>query len=442
MNRSKHIFLLLGLCISLLSCQTRTRLFEEVSPEHSGVDFINAIEDTEELSILDYMYYYNGAGVAVGDLNNDGLNDLFFTANKTANKLYLNKGNLKFEDISLTAGIEGKSSWNTGVSLVDINQDGWLDIYVCAVVGIHGFKGHNELFINQKDGTFKESAFDYGLAIQNYSTSAAFFDFDRDGDLDLYLLNHGIHKTTNFENTGNRKESNEMSSDKLFENKNGTFTDITEKANLTTDAIGFGLAVGVADFNNDGWDDLYVSNDFYEDDHLYINQQNGTFKEDSHAQMSQTSQFSMGNDIADVNHDGLLDIITLDMLPEDENVLKRSVGEVSISSLRRKRQLGYQDQFPRNHLQINTGKDKFLEVALLSNIAATDWSWSPILADFDLDGNTDLFISNGIFRRPNDADYIKYISSDQIRSKISNTKLVDQIALDKNAFWKCTQLLF
>lgn len=448
MNKIRAIVLVLFFFGFLIRCKKNSTLFIEVPQSHSGIEFVNVIEDTEDLSILDYMYYYNGAGVAVGDINNDGLNDLFFTANKASNMLYINKGNLQFENISETSGITGKSTWNTGVSMVDINQDGWLDIYVCSVVGIHGFKGHNELYINQKDGTFKESASDYGLAIQNYSTSAAFFDFDKDGDLDLYLLNHGVHKTSTYGVNINRKESNEMSSDKLFENREGKFVDVTALANLSTKGIGFGLAVSIGDLNSDGWDDLYVSNDFYEDDYLYINQKDGTFKEEGHDQLSQTSQFSMGNDIADINHDGLLDIISLDMLPEDEKVLKSSLGEVSISSLRRKRQLGYQDQFPRNHLQINTGQNKFLEIGLLSNIAATDWSWAPLLADFDLDGQKDLFITNGIYRRPNDADYIKFISSDQIRSKISNTKLVDQVALEKmpsgsvpNYFFKGTKEL-
>lgn len=414
----------------LVSCHREGQVFIALDPEESGIDFVNAVQDNEQVNILDYLYFYNGGGVAAGDINNDGLEDLFFVSNLGPNKLYLNKGNLQFEDISKKAQIEGVSSWNTGVTMVDINNDGWLDIYVCAVVGIHGFVGQNELFINQKDGTFKEQAAAYGLAIQNYSTSTAFFDYDKDGDLDMYLLNHGIHKTSNFFGVDRRDSFSDLSSDKFFKNDNGLFVDVTQEANLFGGEVGYGLAVSIHDLNADGWDDIYVSNDFYEDDYLYINQKNGSFAEMSHQSLSQTSQFSMGNDISDINHDGLADIITLDMLPEDEKVLKSSLGEINYNSLMSRRSLGYNDQFPRNHLQINTG-EKFLEIGLFANISATDWSWAPVFADFDNDGQKDLAISNGIYRRPNDADYIKYVSSEQIRTKINNTRLVDHLALEK-----------
>ena len=415
----------------LTSCHREGQVFVELDSSESGIDFVNAVQDSEKVNILDYLYFYNGGGVAAGDINNDGLEDLFFVSNLGPNKLYLNKGNLRFEDVSKQAKVEGVSTWNTGVTMVDINNDGWLDIYVCAVVGIHGFMGQNELYINQKDGTFKEQASKYGLAIQNYSTSAAFFDYDKDGDLDMYLLNHGIHKTSNFFGVDRRDSFSEMSSDKFFKNENGSFIDVTKEANLFGGEVGYGLAVSIHDLNADGWDDIYVSNDFYEDDYLYINQKDGSFAEMSHESLSQTSQFSMGNDISDINHDGLADIITLDMLPEDEKVLKNSLGEINYNSLISRRSLGYNDQFPRNHLQINTGTDKFLEIGLLANISATDWSWAPVFADFDNDGQKDLVISNGIYRRPNDADYIKYVSSEQIRTKINNTRLVDNLALEK-----------
>ena len=415
----------------ITSCNLKTPLFTEIDPLKSGIDFINVVEDNEKVNILDYLYFYNGGGVAAGDINNDGLIDLFFVSNLEENKLYLNKGGFKFHDISEKAKIKGKSTWNTGVSMVDINNDGWLDIYVCSVVGIHGFVGHNELYINQQDGTFKEEASSYGLAIQNYSTSSAFFDYDKDGDLDMYLLNHGIHNTSNFFGVERRDSYNEMSSDKFYKNENGQFIDVTMETNLFGGEVGYGLAVCINDINSDGWDDIYVSNDFFEDDYLYINQKNGSFKEQSHKYLSQTSQFSMGNDISDINHDGLVDIITLDMLPEDEKVLKNSLGEINYNSLVRRKSLGYNYQFPRNHLQINTGVDKFFEIGLFSGISATDWSWAPVFADFDNDGYKDLVISNGIYRRPNDADYIKYVSSEQIRTKINNTRLVDNLALEK-----------
>lgn len=445
---NKGVIFVLLFC--LCSCQRTDPLFEERTPGETGISFVNTVQDSENANILDYLYFYNGGGVAAGDVNNDGLIDLFFVSNLESNKLFVNKGNLQFEDVSTQAGIQGKSSWNTGVSMVDINNDGWLDIYVCAVVGIHGFMGHNELYINQQDGTFKEAAAGYGLAIQNYATSAAFFDYDKDGDLDMYLLNHGIHDTSHYFGVDRRDSFNEMSSDKLYKNEDGMFVDVTKQANLFGGTAGYGLAVGVADLNGDHWDDLYISNDFYEDDYLYINQKDGTFKESLRQCISQTSQFSMGNDISDINHDGLPDIITLDMLPEDENVLKRSLGGINYNSLIQRRSLGYTDQFPRNHLQINTGDETFLEIGLFSGIAATDWSWAPVLADFDNDGYKDLVVSNGIYRRPNDADYVKYVSSDQIKTKINNTRLVDNLALEKmphgtvkNYFFKGNQnLLF
>lgn len=421
--------ILLGLLIS--SCKQSDYLLVEVDAKQSGILFENQLEDTQELSILDYMYFYNGGGVAVGDINNDGLQDVYFISNQNENKLYLNQGNLRFNDITDQAQVAGKSDWNTGVSMVDINNDGWLDIYVCAVTGINGFKGYNELFVNQQDGTFKEQASQYGLAIQNYSVSPAFFDYDHDGDLDLYLLNHGMHATSSYTNIQKTNIRNDMSTDKLFRNDNGNYVDVSEEANLKMDRIGYGLAVNVADINQDGWDDLYVSNDFFEGDLLYLNQQDGTFKEVAKTSLSHTSQFSMGNDIADLNHDSFPEIISLDMLPEEEKILKSSTLNFSVNLLNLKRSLGYLDQFPRNHLQYNTGRGKFLEIAQFSGVAATDWSWSALFSDLNLDGYQDLFVSNGIYRRPNDADYIKYVSSEEIQNKMNLTKLMDNEALAK-----------
>ena len=238
-QKTNSFIALVFIALSCVQC-SQSFLFEEVNPSQSGITFVNNLSDSEELSILDYLYFYNGGGVAVGDINNDGLEDIFFTANQGANKLYLNKGKLEFEDITLTAGLEGNSDWNTGVTMVDINNDGWLDIYVCAVNGIHGFRGYNELYVNQKDGTFKEQAAKYGLALQNYSVSAAFFDYDKDGDLDVYILNHGLHKTSNYSNFENSEGRDEMSSDKLLRNDNGKFIDVSKKVTLNLGNLDMG----------------------------------------------------------------------------------------------------------------------------------------------------------------------------------------------------------
>ena len=442
LNNPKKWVLLIAVLLGLFSCEQPNYLLTKVPSKRSGIDFENRIEDNDQVSILDYMYFYNGGGVAVGDIDNDGLDDIYFTSNRYKNKLYKNKGNLKFEDVTSIAKVGGQSDWQTGVTMVDINNDGWLDIYVCAVTGIHGFKGYNELYINQQDGTFKEEAMAYGLALQNYSVSAAFFDYDKDGDLDVYLLNHGLHDISSYSNFERKGDSNEMSTDKLLKNEGGRFVDVSNTAGLKSKTAGYGLAVSVADLNQDGWDDLYISNDFFEDDYLYINLKNGSFKEEGKDRLSNTSQFSMGNDIADINNDSYPDIITLDMLPEEEKALKQATGNTTVNVLYQKRRLGYMDQFPRNHLQLNTSKGKFLEIAQYSGISATDWSWSALFSDFNLDGYQDVFVSNGILRRPNDADYIKYVSSEEISTQLELTKLLDQDVLKKMPSGEVPNYLF
>ena len=414
-----------------LSCSNEKILLEDVNSNSSGIDFINKIQDSPQLSILDYLYFYNGGGVAAGDFNNDGLEDLFFVSNTGENKLYQNNGSLKFSDITNTTGIKKISSWNSGVSVVDINNDGWLDIYISSVVGIHSFRGHNELYINQQNGAFKEASREYSLDLQTYAIHSVFFDFDRDGDLDLYLLNHGIHSNSNYEREGLTNNENILpSNDRLLENRNGKFIDITKESGLIIGNVGYGLAASAADINQDGWDDLYVSNDFFENDYLYINQKDGTFKESLNEYITSSSQFSMGNDIVDLNQDGYPEIFSLDMLADNEKILKKTTGEMSPSDLIRRRKLGYSDQFPRNHLQLNIKGEKFLEIANYSGVSATDWSWSAIFSDLDLDGIKDLYVTNGIVKRPNDGDYVKYISSEKIRSTLQSTKLLDTKALD------------
>ncbi|WP_422613564.1 VCBS repeat-containing protein [Aestuariivivens sediminicola] len=424
-----------GLCILslfvIMSCHKKAELlFNNPTPENTGVDFVNELTETKDLSILDYLYFYNGGGVAIGDINNDGLPDIYLSGNQVTNKLYLNKGNLTFEDITEKAGVAGTSTWDTGAVMGDVNGDGFLDIYVCAVVGINGFYGANELFINNGDTTFTEKAAEYGLDFENYSSTAAFLDYDLDGDLDMYLLNHAIHTQESFGKSDQRYKRNDQTGDKLLRNDNNVFVDVSESAGIFGGANGYGLGISVADFNQDGYPDMYIGNDFHEDDYYYLNNGDGTFSEKAKTYFGHTSRFSMGNDFADINHDALPDMISLDMLPEDETVLKSSQGDedIQVQEMRIK-QFGYNYQFSRNMLYVNQSDDQFLETALLSGVAATDWSWSALFADYNQDGEEDLFISNGIPKRPNDMDFIKFVSSDKIKSKIVNTKLVDQEAL-------------
>ncbi|MFI2742935.1 VCBS repeat-containing protein [Zhouia sp. PK063] len=421
----------------LVSCSTPIKkeypsheLFTEISPEQSQVYFSNNLQENNELNILDYLYFYNGGGVATGDINNDGLPDIFLVGNQVPNKLYLNKGNFVFEDITNKAGIVKNSSWNTGVTMADVNGDGFLDIYVCAVVGINNFTGHNQLYINNGDETFTEKAKEYHLDFQNYSTQSAFFDFDLDGDLDMYLLNHAVHTQDSYGKADIRNKRNEQTGDKLLRNDKGIFTDVSEQAGIYGGINGYGLGINIGDYNQDGYPDIYVSNDFHEDDYYYLNNGNGTFTESLKKYFGHTSRFSMGNDAADINHDAMPDIVSLDMLPEDETVLKASDGDDNVQMLKmRTERLGYHYQFTRNMLQMNQGTS-FSETALESGIAATDWSWSALLEDYDQDGEQDLLITNGIPKRPNDLDYIKFISNDQIRKELNNTNLVDQKAIE------------
>lgn len=423
---------LISALLAFVGCgQREGDLFRNPSSEETGITFINELTEADNLNILDYLYFYNGGGVAIGDINNDGLPDVFFSGNQVKNKLYLNEGNLRFKDISQSAGVEGNSTWNTGAIMGDVNGDGLLDIYICAVVGINGFDGHNELFINNGDNTFTESAKAYSLNFDSYSSSAAFLDYDLDGDLDLYLLNHAVHTQQSFGKADLRHVRNYQSGDKLLRNDSGTFIDVSEEAGIYGGINGYGLGLAVADFNQDGWPDIYVGNDFHEDDYYYLNNGDGTFTESLRRYFGQTTRFSMGNDVADINHDGWPDIFSLDMLPEDETVLKSTEGDddYQIQKLRTE-DYGYHYQFTRNMLHLNSPNGGYREIALQSGVAATDWSWSALFADFNQDGEQDLFISNGIPKRPNDLDFINFVSSEQIRKKINNTKLVDQEALN------------
>lgn len=403
---------LIGISV-LFSCKEKAgdKLFELMSSDKTGIEFENSLVSSDSLNILEYLYFYNGGGVAAGDINNDGLVDLYFAGNQVSNRLYLNLGNFEFEDITKSSEVGGEGGWSTGVTMADVNGDGLLDIYVSQVGKYKGLSGKNRLYINLGGNKFEDQAEKYGLNFIGFSTQAVFFDYDRDGDLDMYLLNHSVKSPEVFAKA-NQRNLTDGSGDKLYKNllsegKTG-FEDITETSGIYSSILGFGLGVGIEDFNDDGWPDIYVSNDFTENDYLYLNQQNGTFIESLESLISSTSRYSMGNDLADLNGDGLPEIFTTDMLPSDPAIWMKSVGEDKQEVYQIKKKLGYSDQYVRNHLQLNTGNSGFSEIALFSGIFASDWSWSPLIFDMDNDGFPDIHITNGIEKRPNDLDFIQY----------------------------------
>lgn len=417
----------LVLCTFFFDCENRpATMFELKSAEETGVSFQNTLKPSPELNILNYIYYYNGGGVAAADFNNDGLTDLYFTANQSEDKLYLNKGNFQFEDITSHAQIENSTNWTTGVTTVDINQDGLLDIYICKVGDYNDIQGRNLLYVNQGPDakgipTFKEMAQLYGLDFKGFSTQAAFFDYDLDGDLDMYLLNHSVNPNQNYGKGAIRNIPNAVSGDKLFENIDGHFENVSENAGIIQSKIGYGLGISVSDLNNDGYPDIYVGNDFYENDYLYINRGDKTFEEliqQKTNAIGHTTHFSMGNDIADINNDGNTDIISMDMLPEDLNTYKTSGTEFNYQIYQNYIFNGYSHQFMQNTLQLNNGNETFSETGYLSGLAATEWSWSPLIADYDNDGYNDVFISNGIPGATNDMDFINFIANESIQKSL------------------------
>ncbi|MGH2564516.1 MAG: FG-GAP repeat domain-containing protein, partial [Ginsengibacter sp.] len=420
-----------------------------LSSSTTHIDFVNNLEPNDSLGILNYIYYYNGGGVAIGDINNDGLPDIYFTANsKGHNKLYLNKGDFKFEDITDKAGVAGSADWCTGATMADVNGDGLLDIYVCVVANKHGLKGRNELFINNGNGTFTESAARYGLDFSGYSTQAVFFDYDHDGDLDCFILNQSEHPNQNIFDTSARRKFDPYAGDRLYRNDlvNGVrkFTDVSAQSGIYQSNLGYGLGVAVADFNNDGWDDIYVGNDFHENDYYYLNngadlsskgegQDETLFTESGAKHFKHYSRYSMGNDAADFNNDGQMDIVTVDMLPGDEKTLKTyGNGEVLDIYNQKIVKNGYQNQYSKNCLQRNNGDDiNFSDIGLMSGVSATDWSWSPLFADFDNDGNKDLFISSGIVKRPLDLDFIMFFSGIHNPAQYGTPEEFKKTLLDK-----------
>ena len=393
-------------------------LFVKMLPSETGIDFQNIVEDDSVNNILTYRNFYNGGGVAIGDINNDGLPDIFLTANMGESKLYLNKGNFKFEDITPKTGIKGKRGWRTGVTMADVNGDGWLDIYICNSGNIKGDNKENELYINQHDNTFLEKAKEVGLNDPGYTTHVSFFDYDLDGDLDCYILNNSFVDVSKFDVIAARTTRDTLGGHKLMRNDNGHFTDVTEKAGIASNKIAYGLGVSVSDMNGDMYPDIYISNDFYEKDYLYINQKDGTFKDELSQRMGHISSSSMGADIADINNDGFMDLVTTDMLPEDEYRLKtmNRFEEYHVESMKYRSNFYY--QYPQNCLQLNNGDAMFSEIAWSSGIAATDWSWGSLIFDFNNDGNKDIFISNGIARDITDMDFSDFLAN---KSEIKKT---------------------
>ena len=404
------------LLLVVAGCRDRASpaLFERVPPTASGVAFANILPPDSALNIVNYLYYYNGGGVAAGDVDGDGLVDLYFTSNLGTNRLYRNLGGLRFEDITDRAGVGDSVGWKSGVTMADVNGDGHLDIYVSGVDG--EMQGRNVLYINDGTGRFTDRTAEFGLDFSGYGTQAAFFDYDGDGDLDLYLLASSTLQRVARARSTSRGARDSLAGDRLYRNEGGNrFVDVSARAGIYGGVEGFGLGVSISDFNLDGCPDIYVANDFPENDFLYLNNCDGTFRESITETTGHTSRFSMGSDAADFNNDGRPDIVVLDMLPDSEAILKTAASAESYSLFALKLAAGYHPQYARNTLQLNRGvvrgTPRFSEIGHLAGIEATDWSWAPLFADFDNDGLKDLFITNGMYRRPNDLDYIASLDS-------------------------------
>ena len=427
MNFKKVLFILI--LILFFSCkheEKESTLFELKTI--TGITFSNVLTETERLNPYTYKNFYNGGGVALGDINNDGLLDIYFSGNLVNNQLYLNKGNFQFEDITEKANLECKDSWSSGVTFVDINYDGFLDIYVCQAGPPKEKNRHNQLFINNGDETFTEESKKYGLDITGLGVQANFFDYDKDGDLDCYLLNNSIRSVGNYDFIKDQRDTATPQGNKLLRNDNNIFVDVTADSGIYSSAIGFGLGITVSDYNNDTWPDIFISNDFFERDYLYVNQKNGKFKEDLTNQFESISMGSMGADAADLDNNGFTDIMVTEMLPKTiERQRTKTIFEnwnkydMSVKN-------EYHYQFSRNALHKNIGNNTFLEVSRFSNVHASEWSWSTLLFDADNDGLKDIFISNGIYKDLLDRDYLNYMANTE---KIKEMMQTDEEVMKK-----------
>jgi len=433
-------------CLVVLFCLACTKkseeksatLFKMLPADSTGIIFSNQLSFTQEFNIYTYRNFYNGGGVGIADINNDGLVDIYFTANQLPNKLFLNKGNFKFEDVTSKAGVAGTKAWSTGVSMADVNGDGFIDIYVCNSGDVKGDNKLNELFINNGDLTFSERAKEYGIADEGFSTHSVFFDYDKDGDLDLYILNNSYRAIGSFNMMKNERDTrNRLGGDKLMRNDGNIFKDVSEAAGIYGSEIGFGLGVTVGDVDRDGWPDIYVSNDFFERDYLYINNHDGTFKEDLVHQMKSISGASMGADMADINNDGYPDIFVTEMLPRENDRMKTVTTFENWDRYQYALSNSYYHQFTRNMLQVNNGNNTFSEIGRLATTEATDWSWGALIFDIDNDGLKDLFVSNGINHDLTNQDYLQFATSEEVvqsvlkQGKVDYKKLVELIPSQK-----------
>ncbi len=410
------------------------QLFSRLPSSYTGVRFENRLVDAPDFNVFTYRNFYNGGGVALGDLTGDGLPEIMLTSNLGENRLYLNEGDFRFEDVTEAAGVAGKGTWATGVTFVDIDGDGRLDIYVGFAGDVEGERRANELYLNRglsAEGIpiFAESAAAYGIADQGYTTHAAFFDYDRDGDLDLYLVNNSPRAANSFGLENTRAIRDSLGGDKLYRNDGGHFMDVSEAAGIFGSEIGFGLGVAISDLNRDGWPDIYVSNDFFEQDYLYINNGDGTFTESVGRQMPYVSYSSMGLDVADINNDGWTDVYVADMLPDDEYRYKTIAGFETWDSYRARLRNDYHHQFTRNMLHLNERAESFSDIGMLAGVARTDWSWSALIADFDLDGYKDIYVTNGLLRDVTSQDYMSFLGNPRTLRAAREGERVDFLGL-------------